>query len=81
MTSLYDINPIWNLLPQVPIMGDMHTSACLHCHRTPWTYKNTGNAVTHQMYLKVWHGDKHMGCQKTGGGGGGGGKERSDLNF
>ena len=47
----------------------------------PWAYKSTGNTVIHQMYLKVWYGDKLMGMSIAGGGGGGGGgggeKERA----
>ena len=49
-------------------MGDMHTSACLHCPRT-WAYKSTGNTDIHQMYLKVWYGDKLMGVSIARGGG------------
>ena len=64
-------------------MGDMHTSVhvCLHCHCTPWAYKSTGNTVTNQMYLKVWHEDKNMGVSigKGGGGGGGGGVRKKVL--
>ena len=69
-------------------MGDMHTSACLHCHHTPppppppprGLQEYREYCYTSDVFKGVaW--DKHMGVciERGGGGGGGGGSGKRDV--
>ena len=52
------------------IMGDMHTSACLHCHRIPLGLQEYREyCYTSDVFKGVVWGQTH-GCVYSGGGGG-----------
>ena len=58
-------------------MGDMHTSACLHCHHTPLGLQEYSEYCnTSDVFKGVVWGQTH-GHVYSGGGGGGGGERKS----
>ena len=62
-------------------MGDMHTSACLHCHRIPLGLQEYREyCYTSDVFKGVVWGQTHGRVYSGGGGGGGGGgKELSPI--